>query len=78
MAVHSAVRCSGGSASTPQRRNLLLCGELLRGVHTHDWQEELDVEMCLWDRQDYRDLFREAMVGRYRTWGTLLTVGVAP
>ncbi len=80
-------------------------------THTHDWQDELDVEMYLWDRQDYRDLFREAglyvasqdtipdeetdippaeefptedwetreaMVDRYRTWGTLLTVGVAP
>jgi len=78
-------------------------------THTHDWQDELDVEMYLWDRQDYREMFREAglhvatqdtipdeetdippaaefptedwdtreaMVDRYRTWGTLLTVGV--
>ncbi len=67
--------------------------------------------MTRWDREEYRDAFREAdlhvatqdtipdrevdippaeafptdnwetreaMVDRYRTWGTLLTVGVAP
>jgi len=79
--------------------------------HTHEWQEQVGVEMQLWDRQRYREAFREAglhvaeqdtipdrvieippaeafptddwesreaMVDRYRTWGTLLTVGVAP
>ncbi|MES3161794.1 MAG: class I SAM-dependent methyltransferase [Halorubrum sp.] len=79
--------------------------------HTHDWQENISVEMTLWDRSAYREAFRdaglyvaeqdaipdreteippaeafpteewenrEAMVDRYRTWGTLLTVGVAP
>jgi SAM-dependent methyltransferase len=80
-------------------------------VHTHHWQEQVGVEMQLWDRDRYREAFREAglhvaeqdtipdreieippaeafptedwdsreaMVDRYRTWGTLLTVGVAP
>jgi len=80
-------------------------------VHTHQWQEQVGVEMQLWDREQYREAFREAgfhvaeqdtipdreidippaeafptegwehreeMVDRYRTWGTLLTVGVAP
>lgn len=80
-------------------------------TQTHDWQDELAVDMYLWNREEYRDLFREAglfvatqetipdeetsippadefptedwetraaMVDRYRTWGTLLTVGVAP
>lgn len=80
-------------------------------THSHQWQETIDVEMTLWDRQGYRDAFREAglavaeqdnvpdreveippaasfptdgfdsreaMVERYRTLGTLLTVGVAP
>ncbi|AZH27094.1 class I SAM-dependent methyltransferase [Haloplanus aerogenes] len=79
--------------------------------HTHHWQEQVGVDMQLWDRQQYREAFREAglhvaeqdtipdreieippadafptedwerredMVDRYRTWGTLLTVGVAP
>ena len=79
--------------------------------HTHEWQESVGVEMQLWDRERYREAFREAglhvaeqdtipdreieippaeefpiedwetreaMVDRYRTWGTLLTVGVAP
>ena len=79
--------------------------------HTHRWQEQVDVEMQLWDRERYREAFREAglhvaeqdtipdreieipsaaafptddwdrredMVDRYREWGTLLTVGVAP
>ena len=79
--------------------------------HTHEWQENISVEMTLWDRSAYRDAFRdaglyvaeqdaipdreteippaeafptedwesrEAMIDRYRTWGTLLTVGVAP
>ena len=78
---------------------------------THAWQENISVEMTLWDRAEYREAFREAglyvatqdaipdreieipdagvfptegyecreaMVDRYRTWGTLLTVGVAP
>jgi ubiquinone/menaquinone biosynthesis C-methylase UbiE len=80
-------------------------------VHTHKWQDTVGVEMQLWDREGYREAFRdagfhvaeqdtipdreieippadafptedwerrEAMVDRYRTWGTLLTVGVAP
>ncbi|WP_338740146.1 methyltransferase domain-containing protein [Haloplanus salilacus] len=80
-------------------------------AHTHEWQEQVGVEMRLWDRDRYREAFREAglrvaeqdtipdreveippaeafptedwdsreaMVDRYRTWGTLLTVGVAP
>ncbi len=78
---------------------------------THGWSSNIDVEMTLWDRAEYREAFREgglhvaeqdtipdreveipppgafptedwesraAMVDRYRTWGTLLTVGVAP
>jgi len=78
--------------------------------YTHHWQEMIDIEMTLWDRQQYREAFRatglvvaeqdtipdreitippesefptedwetrEGMVDRYRTWGTLLTVGVA-
>ncbi len=78
---------------------------------THEWQENISVEMQLWDRERYRQKFREgglyvavqdtipddeieipqdtafptdswetreAMVDRYRTWGTLLTVGVNP
>ena len=77
---------------------------------SHDWQENIEVEMTRWDREQYREAFRaaglhvaeqdnvpdreteipeasefphegfesrEAMVDRYRTWGTLLTVGVA-
>lgn len=80
-------------------------------THTHHWQEQVNVEMQLWNRQDYRDAFKEAglyvaqqdtipdleveipeedvfpteewdsreqMMDRYRVWGTLLTVGVAP
>ena len=80
-------------------------------VHSHEWQENIDVEMTLWDYREYREAFREAgfhvaeqdtipdheteippesefptddwesredMVGRYREFGTLLTVGVAP
>jgi len=79
--------------------------------HTHEWQERIEVDMQLWNRQQYRKAFREAglyvaeqdtipdteieippaeefpmeswesreaMVDRYRTHGTLLTVGVAP
>lgn len=78
---------------------------------THEWQENVGVEMQLMDRAQYRRQFREgglhvaaqetipdeeieippegafptdswetrdAMVDRYRTWGTLLTVGVNP
>lgn len=78
---------------------------------SHEWQENIDVEMTRWNRNEYREAFRdaglsvaeqdtvpdreieippeaefphdgfdsrEAMVKRYRTWGTLLTVGVAP
>ncbi|MFB6219928.1 MAG: class I SAM-dependent methyltransferase [Halolamina sp.] len=80
-------------------------------VASHDWQENIAVEMTCWNRAQYREAFRdaglhvaeqdtvpdreveippesefphegfntrEAMVERYRTWGTLLTVGVAP
>lgn len=79
--------------------------------HTHEWQDNISIEMKLWSREEYREAFREgglyiaeqdtipdeeihipaedefptedwesreAMVDRYRTWGTLLTVGVAP
>ncbi|MFB6269889.1 MAG: class I SAM-dependent methyltransferase, partial [Halobacterium sp.] len=80
-------------------------------VHSHDWQENITVEMTRWDKAQYREAFRDAglhvaeqdnvadreveipparefpyegfetredMVERYRTFGTLLTVGVAP
>ena len=80
-------------------------------VHSHGWQEFIEIDMTLWDRADYREAFesagfhvaeqdnipdrdieippeeafpieefetREAMVERYRTFGTLLTVGVVP
>ncbi len=80
-------------------------------VHSHAWQERIDVEMTRWSAAEYREAFRaaglavagqdsipdreveippesafptdewetrEAMVERYRTYGTLLTVGVAP
>ena len=80
-------------------------------VHSHGWQENIDVEMTRWSAAEYREAFRdagvyvaeqdnvpdreiaipdaeafptdgwesrEAMVERYRTLGTLLTVGVAP
>jgi len=80
-------------------------------VHSHDWQQNITVEMTRWDKAQYREAFREAglhvaeqdnvadrdieippatefphegfdtredMVERYRTFGTLLTVGVAP
>ena len=80
-------------------------------VHSHGWQENIDVEMTLWDYEQYREAFREAgfvvaeqdtipdretevppesefptddwesreaMVERYREFGTLLTVGVVP
>jgi len=79
-------------------------------VHSHDWQDNIDVEMTRWSQREYRQAFRdaglavasqemipdeeteippesafptddwatrEAMVERYRTYGTLLTVGVA-
>ena len=79
-------------------------------VHSHQWQENISVEMTRWDADQYRAAFREAglavasqdnipdreveippaeafptenwdtreeMVERYRTYGTLLTVGVA-
>ncbi|WP_436934424.1 class I SAM-dependent methyltransferase [Halovenus marina] len=29
-------------------------------VHTHKWQDKVDIEMILWNRQEYRDAFREA------------------
>ncbi len=78
---------------------------------SHEWQDNISIEMTRWDRTQYREAFREAglyvaeqdtipdreieippveafptddwetreaMVERYRTWGTLLTVGVAP
>lgn len=80
-------------------------------VHSHEWQEFIEIEMTRWDRGEYRGAFREAglhvaeqdnipdrgteippasefpteewdsreaMVERYREFGTLLTVGVAP
>ena len=80
-------------------------------VHSHDWQELVDVEMTRWSRAEYRAAFRdagfhvaeqdtipdeeteippadafptedwetrEAMIERYREYGTLLTIGVAP
>ncbi|WP_267641368.1 class I SAM-dependent methyltransferase [Haloarchaeobius amylolyticus] len=80
-------------------------------VHSHEWQEYIEVDMTLWSAADYREAFRdaglhvasqdnvpdrdidippadefptedwetrEAMVERYRTFGTLVTVGVAP
>jgi ubiquinone/menaquinone biosynthesis C-methylase UbiE len=80
-------------------------------VHSHEWQESIEIEMTRWSRREYREQFREAglhvaeqdtipdreidipdadafptedwetredMVERYRTYGTLLTVGVAP
>ena len=79
-------------------------------VHSHAWQDRIDVEMTRWSAAEYRAAFRdaglavaeqdsipdreieipsesdfptdewatrEAMVERYRTYGTLLTVGVA-
>jgi ubiquinone/menaquinone biosynthesis C-methylase UbiE len=79
-------------------------------VHSHDWQDNIEVEMTRWDATEYREAFREAgltvaaqdnipdreteippaeefptenwetreaMVERYREFGTLLTVGVA-
>jgi len=79
-------------------------------VHSHEWQERIDVEMTRWSAEAYRKGFREAgltvaeqdsipdreieippaedfptddwesreaMVERYRTYGTLLTVGVS-
>ncbi|WP_435180847.1 class I SAM-dependent methyltransferase [Halorussus sp. AFM4] len=80
-------------------------------VHSHEWQDNIDVEMTRWSAAEYREAFREAglsvaeqdnvpdrdteipdesafptddwesreaMVERYREFGTLLTVGVAP
>jgi ubiquinone/menaquinone biosynthesis C-methylase UbiE len=80
-------------------------------VHSHDWQDNISVEMTRWSRGEYREAFeraglhvaeqdtipdeeteippesefphdgwdsREEMVERYRVFGTLLTVGVAP
>jgi ubiquinone/menaquinone biosynthesis C-methylase UbiE len=80
-------------------------------TYSHGWQDNIDVEMTLWNRREYRDAFRAtgfhvaeqdnipdrdvdippaeafptedwdsraAMVERYRTLGTLLTVGVVP
>ncbi|WP_254838963.1 class I SAM-dependent methyltransferase [Natronomonas marina] len=29
-------------------------------VHTHEWQENIDIEMTLWDYEDYREAFRAA------------------
>ena len=79
-------------------------------VHSHAWQDRIDVEMTRWSGAEYREAFRnaglavaeqdsipdheveippesafpteewetrEAMIERYRTYGTLLTVGVA-
>ncbi len=80
-------------------------------VHSHEWQDSIEVEMTRWSREEYREAFRDAgfhvaeqdnipdrdidippaeefptddwetredMVERYRTYGTLLTVGVVP
>jgi len=80
-------------------------------VHSHDWQDNISIEMTRWSAPEYRAAFREAgllvasqdnipdreteippesafptddwesreaMVERYREYGTLLTVGVAP
>ncbi|WP_436346287.1 class I SAM-dependent methyltransferase [Natronorubrum sp. FCH18a] len=80
-------------------------------VHSHEWQDRISIEMTRWDREQYREAFRDAglhvaeqdnipdreiripadtefptddwetrdaMVERYREFGTLLTVGVAP
>jgi ubiquinone/menaquinone biosynthesis C-methylase UbiE len=79
--------------------------------HTHEWQENISIDMTLWNYEQYRGAFREAgfyvaeqdtipdreteippaeafptddwetreaMVERYREYGTLLTVGVVP
>ena len=78
-------------------------------VHSHEWQEFIEVEMTRWSAEEYRAAFRDAgfhvaeqdtipdtdidippasafptddwetredMIERYRTYGTLLTVGV--
>jgi ubiquinone/menaquinone biosynthesis C-methylase UbiE len=29
-------------------------------VHTHKWQDNVDIEMTLWNSEEYRDAFREA------------------
>ena len=29
-------------------------------VHSHEWQENISVEMTRWDREEYREAFREA------------------
>ncbi|MFQ3318623.1 MAG: ubiquinone/menaquinone biosynthesis C-methylase UbiE [Natronomonas sp.] len=80
-------------------------------VHSHEWQENISIDMTRWSYEQYREAFREAgfyvaeqdtipdreteipaaeafpidgwetreaMVERYREYGTLLTVGVAP
>jgi len=80
-------------------------------VHSHGWQDNIDIEMTRWSGPEYREAFRdaglvvaeqdnipdretdippasafptedwetrEAMVERYREYGTLLTVGVVP
>lgn len=80
-------------------------------VHSHTWDELVEVDMTRWSKQEYRNAFRTAglhvaeqdmvpdreidippesefptedwdtrkeMVERYRTFGTLLTVGVVP
>jgi ubiquinone/menaquinone biosynthesis C-methylase UbiE len=80
-------------------------------VHSHEWQENISIEMTRWGYDRYRDAFRDAgfhvaeqdtipdreteippddafptddwdsrdaMVERYREYGTLLTVGVVP
>jgi ubiquinone/menaquinone biosynthesis C-methylase UbiE len=79
--------------------------------HTHEWQENISIDMQLWNRGQYCSAFKEAglyvaeqdtisdeevdipsedefptedwdsrdeMIDRYRTWGSLLTVGVCP
>jgi ubiquinone/menaquinone biosynthesis C-methylase UbiE len=29
-------------------------------VHSHEWQEQISIEMTRWDRREYREAFREA------------------
>ena len=29
-------------------------------VHSHDWQEQIEVEITRWSRREYRDAFRRA------------------
>ena len=97
------------SARRPQRSRWGGC-HYEENVHSHAWDELVDVPMTRWSADEYRDAFREAglavavqdnvpdreitippagefptedwetreaMVERYREFGTLVTVGVA-